>query len=124
MKRMMFALLALSMVGLAGCGGSSTSGGGSDNKGGGNSKLVGVWNDPDDHGTIEFMADGKVKMVDGGKTIEASYIYEGDKLTMTMLDPTGKSKDKKSETWTVKKLTDTEMTTVDSKGKEDTLKKK
>ncbi len=137
MHRIVFGLFMCTAVIIAsGCGSSSTTGGGGGpgtssssaaKAQGGGSKLVGQWDSPDGKGTIEFTADGKLIMAMGPITMNGTYKHEGDKLTTTLsiADPTGKGAPKEiSETTTVLKLTDTELTTKDAAGKEETLKKK
>ncbi len=101
-------------------------------------KIIGNWEiekgETVPPGTIfEFTKGGKMKMrfeVNGKKQeLEADYTVEGDKLTITLLDANGKprkGRDGKEakETVTITKLTDTEFTAKDQKGKIDTFKKK
>jgi uncharacterized protein (TIGR03066 family) len=136
----MFGLLVCFTVALAGCSSSSTTGGGgsspSDKKGNtqgpgpsSGDKLVGKWNFSKEipelkakiDVTMELTADGKAYMsvnaLGKEEKNEGTYKHDGDKLTIT-------SKDKKSgkddtETMTIKKLTDTELTVTDPKKGED-----
>src|SRR6266508_6860916 len=134
MQRIVLGLVTCFAIVVAGCSSSSTTGGGGATSptppgpsGGGGSKLVGKWEAPDGKGTIEFMADGKLVMAMGPITMNGTYKHEGDKLTTTLsiADPTGKGAAKDiSDTMTVIKLTDTELTTKDAAGKEETMKKK
>jgi uncharacterized protein (TIGR03066 family) len=73
---------------------------------------------------IEFAANNKMSMTvtDAGKDfkVEGTYKLEADKLSVQM-----KVRDKEvTETLTVKKLTDDELVTEDSKNKTETLKRK
>jgi uncharacterized protein (TIGR03066 family) len=87
-------------------------------------KLMGKWEPKDGKIVIEFADKGKLVMtVDiNGKSekIEGTYKLEGTKLDV-VINFLGKEQ---KETLTVKKLTDAELTTTDSKGKEETLKRK
>ena len=95
-------------------------------------KLVGKWEPIPDKDKkeklsgllIEFTADGKVAMTVGGPgaeyKAEGTYKLEADKLSVTLKVGDKEAKD----TLTVKKLTDDELTTEDSKGKEEKLKRK
>ena len=95
-------------------------------------KLVGKWapvpdKDKKEKGpalTIEFTADGKVSMTVGAPgaehRAEGTYKLAGDKLAVLLRVGEAEVKD----TLTVKKLTDTELTTEDSKGKSETLRRK
>jgi uncharacterized protein (TIGR03066 family) len=101
-------------------------------------KIVGNWEiakgETVPPGTIfEFAKDGKMKMrfeVNGKKqTLEAEYTVEDDKLTLTLLDASGKplkARDGKEakETVTITRLTDEEFVVKDQKGKVDQFKKK
>lgn len=90
-------------------------------------KLVGKWEPKDVKKdaavTVEFAKGDKltISMTFAGKTekIAGSYKLAGDKLTVTMADG-GKDR---TETMTVLKLTDAELTTKDPKGKEETMKR-
>jgi uncharacterized protein (TIGR03066 family) len=74
--------------------------------------------------TIEFTADGKVSMTVGTPgaehRAEGTYTLTGDKLAVQLKVGDTEVKD----ALTVKKLTDTELTTEDSKGKSETLRRK
>ena len=95
-------------------------------------KLVGKWAPVPDKDkkdkppamTIEFTADGKVSMTVGTPGAEhkadGTYTLTGDKLAVQLKVGDAEVKD----TLTVKKLTDTELTTEDSKGKSETLRRK
>jgi uncharacterized protein (TIGR03066 family) len=88
-------------------------------------KLMGKWEPKDPGITIEFADKGKMILsIDiGGKSekVEGTYkAIEGNKLEV-VISFGGKEQ---KETLTVKKLTDEELVTTDSKGKEETLKKK
>lgn len=87
--------------------------------------LIGKWVPKEDKKgpamTLEFMKDGKMALAVefGGKkeTIEGTYKLDGDKLDVSMKF----AGDEKKETLKVKKLTETELETVDSKDKTDTF---
>jgi uncharacterized protein (TIGR03066 family) len=95
-------------------------------------KLVGKWSPAPDKDkkdkqvamTIEFTADGKVSMTVGAAgaeyKAEGTYKLAADKLTVQMKVGDTEAKD----TLTIKKLTDDELTTEDSKGKVEALKRK
>jgi uncharacterized protein (TIGR03066 family) len=86
-------------------------------------KLVGVW-EVKEGATVEFTKDGKLKVtfrMDGKEaSAEGTYALEGDKLTIT--HKIGDKEEK--ETLTVKSLDDKVLTTVDSRGRTETLKRK
>jgi uncharacterized protein (TIGR03066 family) len=73
---------------------------------------------------LEFAADGKLSMTVGAAGTEykalGTYELTGNKLAVVIRVGEKSVKD----TLTVKKLTDTELTTEDSKGKEETLRRK
>jgi len=88
-------------------------------------KLIGKWEMKDPVVVVEFADNGKLTFsVDiDGKTekIEGTYkLLEGLKIEVLLMIA-GKEM---RETLTVKKLTDEELVTTDSKGKDETLKKK
>ncbi len=89
-------------------------------------KLVGKWqpNDKKTPLTIEFAADGKLTMTIGeaGKDIkmEGTYKLDGRKLDVQLKFMGEDIKEK----LTIKKLTDDELVTEDSKGKEEKLNRK
>jgi uncharacterized protein (TIGR03066 family) len=87
-------------------------------------KLMGKWEPKDGKIVIEFADKGKLVMtVDfGGKSekIEGTYKLDGNKLDV-VINFMGKEQ---KETLTVKTLTDSELVTTDSKGKDETLKRK
>ena len=87
-------------------------------------KLMGKWEPKDGKIVIEFADKGKLVMtVDfGGKSekIDGSYKLDGNKLDV-IINFMGKEQ---KETLTVKSLTDAELVTTDSKGKDETLKRK
>jgi len=98
-------------------------------------KLVGKWvpapdkdkkdkSDKQTAMTIEFTADGKVSMTVGAAgaeyKAEGTYKLAADKLTVQLRVGDADVKD----TLTVKKLTDDELTTEDSKGKVEALRRK
>ena len=81
-------------------------------------KLIGKWTAPPIKGlkggkppVREFLKDGTCNLATtaGTKTLklEGSYKLDGDKLTMTFGGASGVPADK--QTWTIKKLTDTEL---------------
>jgi uncharacterized protein (TIGR03066 family) len=94
-------------------------------------KIVGVWEGAKGGefppgATIEFTKDGKVKVsleANGKKvTVEGTYKVAGDKLTVTMKGPGGKEK---TDTDTIKTLTDDKLVIHDAKEKKNVeLKKK
>ena len=137
MQRIVLGLFTCLAILMAGCSSSSTTGGGgggatsptlpgpTESGGGSGSKLVGTWESPG--GTIEFKADGKLIIMDGPIAMNGTYKHEGDKLTTTLSvpDPLGKGAGKDiTNTMTIVKLTDTEVTAKDASGKDSTLKKK
>jgi len=90
-------------------------------------KLIGKW-EPEkaEKGAkmvLEFAEKGKltlhVTFMDKTEKVDGTYKLDGNKLEVE-LSFGGKSE---KETLTITKLTDTEMVTKDSKGKEDTMKK-
>lgn len=87
-------------------------------------KLIGKWEPKEGGITIEFLEKGKLTLsLDlGGKSekIEGTYKVDGNKIEVA-LSFGGKEQ---KETLTVKKLTDDELMTTDSKGKDETLKRK
>ena len=87
-------------------------------------KLMGKWEPKDGKIVVEFADKNKLVMsldLDGkSEKIEGTYKLDGNKLDIAM-SFLGKEQ---KETLTVKKLTDAELVTVDSKGKEETLKRK
>jgi uncharacterized protein (TIGR03066 family) len=87
-------------------------------------KLMGKWEPKEGKITIEFADKGKmvVALDSNGKSekFEGTYKVTGNKLEIAV---TIMGKEQK-ESLTVKKLTDDELVTVDSKNMEDTLKKK
>ena len=70
---------------------------------------------------IEFIKDGKMKVVEEGKTIEAAYKVEGDQLTFIVT----RMGQERKRTLTIKKLTEKELFLVGdgSKGVELARKK-
>lgn len=89
-------------------------------------KLIGKWETGDKKSlvVIEFAAEGKLTLTAGesGKEIkvEGTYKLDGDKLEVSLKFMGEEQKEK----LTIKKLTDTELVTEDSKGKTETLKRK
>ncbi len=89
--------------------------------------LIGKWAPKEDKKglsmTLEFLKDGKLALaVDFmGKTekIDGTYKLDGDKLEVVIKF----GGDEKKDTLTIKKLTETELETTDSKGKTDTFTK-
>jgi uncharacterized protein (TIGR03066 family) len=88
-------------------------------------KLIGKWEPKDKKEgmtlVIEFLKDGKVTISASGNgkdvKFDGTYKVDGNKLTMTM-----KFGEKEQDlVRTVTKLTDTDLTSTDEKGKEDTL---
>lgn len=91
-------------------------------------KLIGKWEPakPKEGGpkmVIEFAEGGKLSLTvtagDKSQKIDGTYKVDGNKVEVAMAF--GGKEEK--ETFTVSKLTDDEMVSKDSKGKEDTLKK-
>lgn len=90
-------------------------------------KLIGKWEPgqekKDGKVVLEIMDKGKlsISITVGEKTqkVDGTYKLDGNKLDVELAFGDNKIK----ETLTVLKLTDTEMTTKDSKGKEETMKK-
>lgn len=146
MRPLRWTVVGCLVIGLAGCGPTSTTSKPSptttkpepkkelSNK----EKILGTWEpvkpkagEPD---SIAFLPDGKMKVMakdDKGKpvTVEGTYTVDGDKITSAPHGPDGKplkgpdGKEMK-ETATITKLTDTELVTKDEKGKTDEFKKK
>jgi uncharacterized protein (TIGR03066 family) len=89
-------------------------------------KLIGKWETGDKKllVLIEFAAEGKLLLTAGepGKEIKAegTYKLQGDKLDVSLKF----MGDELKEQLTIKKLTDQELITEDSKGKSETLKRK
>jgi uncharacterized protein (TIGR03066 family) len=89
-------------------------------------KLIGKWEPKEKEGkafVVEFQKDGKLTFTAGGKDKElkadGTYKVDGNKLVLTI--KFGEKEEKMTRT--VSKLTDTELTSSDDKGKEDTLVK-
>jgi uncharacterized protein (TIGR03066 family) len=92
-------------------------------------KLVGTWvvtksEEAPPEATVEFTKDGKLILsakVDGkDMKMEGTYTVEGDKIT-TVTKAGGKEM---KETFTITKLTNTELVTKDERGKIDEFKRK
>ena len=91
-------------------------------------KLLGKWEPSekkmDAEVTIEFLKDGKLSITANGAgkefKFDGTYKVNGNKLELA-LSFGGKEK---TETATIVKLTDDELTTEDGKGKKETLKRK
>lgn len=87
-------------------------------------KLMGKWEPKEGRVVIEFADKGKLTLsVDGGgksQKFDGTYKLDGNRLELavTIIDKEQK------ETLTIKKLTDEELVTTDSKGKDETLKRK
>lgn len=81
--------------------------------------LMGKWAIPGQKGEVEFGKDGKLTLMVEGIKIEGKYKTDKDKLTIVM-DFGGKEQ---TETITVKSISADKMLTVDSKGKEEELKR-
>jgi uncharacterized protein (TIGR03066 family) len=121
MRIQRLAILAFLVIGLVIVG---TAGAQGDNA----KKLVGVWEVTKSEGappgaTVEFTKDGKVKIKakvgDKELALDGTYKVKGDKLEVT-LEFMGKSK---SDTSTIKKLTEKELVLQDDKGKLDEFKR-
>jgi len=88
-------------------------------------RLIGKWEPKEkkENVTIEFTKDGKLLLsVDaGGKAqkLEGTYKLDGNKLTVTIKFMDQEMK----EEVTINSLSDTELTTTDSKGKKETLQR-
>jgi uncharacterized protein (TIGR03066 family) len=91
-------------------------------------KLIGKWEAAKPKAdapkmVVEFAEGGKVTLTvtvgDKSEKIDGTYKVDGNKVSVAMAF--GGKEEK--ETFTVSKLTDDEMVSTDSKGKEDTLKK-
>jgi uncharacterized protein (TIGR03066 family) len=136
------ALLCCLVLGLAGCGGSTTSApskaaAGKPEPGTpeakkeltNKEKIVAIWvvtksADAPPGALVEFTKDGKinitVKANDKEMKVEGSYTVEEDKINTAVKQGPKEQK----ETLKIKKLTDTELVTEDEKGKTDEYKKK
>lgn len=96
------------------------------------SKLEGTWKlDKSDSelpkgasAVIVFEKNGTFNMkIEVGTTkveLPGTWTLDGDKLTVVQKDPTGKQK---TETMKIEKLDDTDLVTIDEKGKKDQFKK-
>jgi uncharacterized protein (TIGR03066 family) len=84
-------------------------------------KLLGKWEPKEGKVVIEFADKGKLTVDAGGKDqkFEGTYKLDGNRLEIAIMVFEKEQK----ETLTVKKLTDEELVT-ESKGKEETLKRK
>jgi uncharacterized protein (TIGR03066 family) len=81
-------------------------------------KLIGKWEPTDKKDiSIEFLKDGKLTIKE--LKIEGTWKLTGNKLHLALKF----DNQEKTETVTVLKLTDEELTTEDSKGKKETLKR-
>ena len=124
------AVVTLLLVGLAGCGGSTTTGGSSStNTPTTKDKLLGTWEvtkgDMPPGSTIEFTKEGKLKFtikLPDGKTHSEEGTYEVDGESIKTGHKEGDKEVK--ETIKIKSLTDKELVTLDEKGKTDEFKKK
>jgi uncharacterized protein (TIGR03066 family) len=87
-------------------------------------KLVGKWEPKEGRIVIEFADKGKLSLsIDSeGKSqkFDGTYKLDGNRLEVAIVILDKEQK----ETLTVKKLTDEELVTTDSKGKDETLKRK
>ena len=112
-----FLFLGLALIGTAGAPGDNAK------------KLVGTWEvvksetGAPPSATVEFTKDGKLKLKaklgDKELVIDGTYKVKGDKLDVT-LEFMGKSK---SESSTIKKLTEKQLIVVDEMGKSDEFKR-
>jgi uncharacterized protein (TIGR03066 family) len=85
-------------------------------------KLLGKWGPKEGKVVIEFADKGKLTISEGdgkGSKFEGTYKLDGNRLEIAIMVFEKEQK----ETLTVKKLTDEELVT-ESKGKEETLKRK
>jgi uncharacterized protein (TIGR03066 family) len=87
-------------------------------------KLMGKWEPKEGRVVIEFADKGKLSLsvdTDGkSQKFDGTYKLDGNRLEIAIVILEKEQK----ETLTVKKLTDEELVTTDSKGKEETLKRK
>jgi uncharacterized protein (TIGR03066 family) len=87
-------------------------------------KLLGKWEPKDSKVVIEFAEKGKLTLSQDGdgksQKFDGTYKLDGNRLEIAIVILEKEQK----ETLTVKKLTDEELVTTDSKGKEETLKRK
>ena len=87
-------------------------------------KLMGKWEPKEGKVVIEFADKGKLTLsvdADGkAQKFDGSYKLDGNRLEIAIMILDKEQK----ETLTVKKLTDEELVTTDSKGKDETLKRK
>jgi len=138
MKWLRFIAVSCVVLGLIGCGGSSTSPSGtvSQQTAGKDStpqakepsnqeKILGAWEPSGEKApsglTLEFLPDGKIRRTINENITEASYTVEGDKVTITARGPGGKEE---KDTGTITKLTDTELVVKDDKDRQQTFKRK
>jgi uncharacterized protein (TIGR03066 family) len=74
--------------------------------------------------TVEYLKDGKmkikIKIDDNEQTLDGTYTVEGDKLTLMVTF----NNDVKKTTHTIKKISETDLTTADDMGKSVEFKKK
>jgi uncharacterized protein (TIGR03066 family) len=130
MKRLQSVLAGCLVLGLLGCGGSTTKKAELTNK----EKIVGTWEfvktaeekgAPPPGTTFEFTKDGKLimtmKLGEKEVKMDATYTADGDKLTITGKGPKG---NEKTDTDTITKLTDKELHTKNAKGQTTEFKKK
>ena len=85
-------------------------------------KLVGLWEIRGQNGvSVKFARDGRFTL-SSGKTgaIDGTFKLADNKITLTIKNFDGKES---SDTLTIKSLSDEQLVTVDSKGKEETLKR-
>jgi len=128
-RSLLLACFAAGLVGYA-----ASSGGAADkDKASNKEKIVGTWalvkadspNTPPPGTLVEFMKDGKLKItVTVGEkklTLEGKYSVEGDTLKTTVKSPDGQES---SDTDTITKLTDKELSLKDKKGQKTEFKKK
>jgi uncharacterized protein (TIGR03066 family) len=85
-------------------------------------KLMGKWEPKEGMVVIEFADKGKFTLAlsSDSKKFDGTYKLDGNRLEIAI---TIADKEQK-ETLTIKKLTDDELVTTDSKGKDETLKRK
>ena len=86
-------------------------------------KLIGKWEPKEGRVVIEFADKGKLTLsvdADGkSQKFDGTYKLDGNRLEIVIM-----IEKEQKETLTIKKLTDDELVTTDSKGKEETLKRK
>ena len=137
MRVLRWTVVGCIVIGLAGCGPTSTTKPSPSTtkpepkkEASNQEKILGTWEvtkskGADPGSTIEFTKDGKMKVTfkkDGKEQkMEATYSVDGNNITSTFKPPEGKEI---KDTATIEKLTDTELAIKDKKGDTDEYKKK